>query len=117
MLGDSFLRIYETDEPGAAGFISQLARELKRPVASIVNDGGASTLVRQELNRRPALLSNKRVVIWEFVERDIRLGVEGWQHIPLPPAKITATGQQCEALFSASTRDIETPRSRTHSSP
>ena len=84
VLGDSFMRIYERDEPGAAGFIAHLAHELGFPVASIVNDGGASTLVRQELSRRPTLLANKKVVIWEFVERDIRFGTEGWQEIPLP---------------------------------
>jgi hypothetical protein len=84
VLGDSFLRIYQQDEPGAAGFIAHLARELKQPLASVVNDGGASTLVRQELHRRTALLKNKRVVVWEFVERDLRLGTEGWQHVPLP---------------------------------
>ncbi len=86
VLGDSFLRIYERDEPGAAGFVAQLARELEQPVTSIVNDGGASTLVRQELHRRPALMTNKKVMVWEFVERDIRLGLEGWQRVPLPPA-------------------------------
>ncbi len=85
VLGDSFLRIYEQDEPGAAGFIAHLAKELKQPLTSLVNDGGASTLVRQELHRRAALMQNKRVVVWEFVERDIRLGTEGWQHVPLPP--------------------------------
>ena len=84
ILGDSFLRIYEQDEPGAAGFIAHLARELKQPMASIVNDGGASTMVRQDLTRRSRLLANKRLVIWEFVERDIRDGTEGWQVIPLP---------------------------------
>jgi hypothetical protein len=84
VLGDSFLRIYQQDEPGAAGFIAHLAKELKQPMSSLVSDGGASTLVRQELYRRPALLKNKRVVVWEFVERDIRLGTEGWQQIPLP---------------------------------
>ena len=84
VLGDSFLRIYQQDEPGASGFIAHLAKELRRPLASIVNDGGASTLVRQELCRRPALLRHKRVVVWEFVERDIRLGMEGWQRVPLP---------------------------------
>ena len=84
VLGDSFLRIYEQDEPGSAGFIAHLARELGLPLASIVNDGGASTLVRQQLSRRPALLANKKLVIWEFVERDIRFGTEGWQQIPLP---------------------------------
>jgi lysophospholipase L1-like esterase len=85
VLGDSFLRIYQQDEPGGAGFIAHLAKELKRPLTSLVSEGGASTLVRQELNRRPALLKNKRVIVWEFVERDIRLGTEGWQQVPLPP--------------------------------
>lgn len=85
VLGDSFLRIYEQDEPGAAGFIAHLAKELNQPLTSLVNDGGASTLVRQELHRRAALLQNKRVVVWEFVERDLRLGREGWQKVPLPP--------------------------------
>jgi hypothetical protein len=84
VLGDSFLRIYERDEPGSAGFIAHLAQALGQPLASIVNDGGASTLVRQELARRPALLEGKKLVIWEFVERDIRFGAEGWQDIRLP---------------------------------
>jgi lysophospholipase L1-like esterase len=86
VLGDSFLRIYEQDEPGSAGFVANLARQLEQPLASIISDGGASTLVRQELCRRPGLLKNKQVVIWEFVERDIRLGTEGWQVVPLPQA-------------------------------
>ena len=64
--------------------MAHLSRDLKQPIASIINDGGASSLVRQELNRRAYLLANKKVVIWEFVERDIRLGTEGWQKIRLP---------------------------------
>jgi hypothetical protein len=84
VMGDSFLRIYQQDEPGAAGFIAHLAKELQQPLTSLVNDGGASTLVRQELYRRPTLLRNKRVVVWEFVDRDIRFGTEGWQNVPLP---------------------------------
>ncbi|MBN1344465.1 MAG: hypothetical protein JXQ73_17380 [Phycisphaerae bacterium] len=87
VLGDSFLRIYERDEPGSAGFIAHLARGLAQPLASIVNDGGASTLVRQEIPRKPELLSGKKVVIWEFVERDIRFGMEGWQDVELPVSK------------------------------
>jgi hypothetical protein len=88
VLGDSFLRIYERDEPGSAGFIAHLARELSQPLASIVNDGGASTLVRQELSRKSGLLEGKSLVIWEFVERDIRFGMEGWQGVPLPETAI-----------------------------
>jgi hypothetical protein len=86
VMGDSFLRIYSRDEPGSAGFIEHLACELGFPLASIVNDGGASTLVRQELSRKPALLRNKKLVVWEFVERDIRFGTEGWQQVQLTPA-------------------------------
>jgi SGNH hydrolase-like domain, acetyltransferase AlgX len=84
VLGDSFMRIYEKDEPGSAGFIAHLARVLHAPLASIVNDGGASTLVRQELARKAELLDGKKLVIWEFVERDIRFGTEGWKDVPLP---------------------------------
>lgn len=86
VLGDSFLRIYQIDEPGAAGFSAHLARNLGMPVSSIISDGGASTLVRQELARNPELLENTGVVIWEFVERDLRFGTEGWQTVKLPEA-------------------------------
>ncbi len=83
VLGDSFLRIYERDEPHAAGFTAHLAQQLGMPLTTIINDGGASTLVRQELSRKPQLLQNKKVVVWEFVERDLRFGTEGWQVVPL----------------------------------
>lgn len=84
VLGDSFLRIYESDEPGSAGFTAHLAYELQQPLTSVISDGGASTLVRQRLKRTPALLQGKKIVVWEFVERDIRFGTQGWQDVPLP---------------------------------
>ena len=90
ILGDSFLRIYERDEPGASGLIAHLAREPGQPLTAIVNDGGGSTLVRQELARRPTPLRNKRLVIWEFAEREIRDGAEGWRIVPLARPKTTA---------------------------
>jgi hypothetical protein len=83
LLGDSFSRIYQTDEPGSAGWISHLAYYLREPVASIVSDGGASTLVRERLARKPGMLKGKKVVVWEFVERDFRYGEEGWKDIPI----------------------------------
>ena len=85
VLGDSFLRIYQQDAPGGAGFIAHFARALGRPVSSLVNDGGGATLVRQELFRRPNMLAGKKVVVWEFVERDLRWAAEGWPSVPLPP--------------------------------
>lgn len=87
VLGDSFSRVFEYDEPEAAGWVSNLAYELQTPVAAIVNDGGASTLVRQELARDLDALQGKKLVIWTFVERDIRFGMQGWQPITLWPGQ------------------------------
>lgn len=83
LLGDSFSRIYQTDEPRAAGWISHIAYMLKQPLATIVNDGGASTIVREVLARKNYLLQGKKLVIWEFVERDIRYGENGWKSVSL----------------------------------
>jgi hypothetical protein len=83
VLGDSFLRIYQQDAPLSAGFIAHLAKELKQPLISLVNDGGGSTLVREELRARPAFLKDRKIVLWEFVERDIGLGIQGWKLVNL----------------------------------
>jgi hypothetical protein len=82
-LGDSFSRIYQTDAPLGAGIIAHVAKGLGFPLASLVNDGGASTVVRQQLLRRPELLRGKTVVVWAFVERDIRFGDKGWMLLDL----------------------------------
>jgi hypothetical protein len=109
VLGDSFCRIYQYPEPqslgempgaagtgnpeaagakrllpGSAGFISHLALALKSPVDAIVSDGGAATDVRRKLSTNPEILEGKHVVVWEFVERDIALGSQGWEDVALP---------------------------------
>lgn len=87
VLGDSFSRIYQGDEPRGAGWIAHFAHDLSQPVASIVSDGGASTLVRESLARKPNLLKNKKLVVWEVVERDFRYGNEGWKDVPIQVAE------------------------------
>jgi hypothetical protein len=87
VIGDSFMRIYQQDAPNSAGFIAHLAKELKQPMLSIVNDGGGATLVREELCARPVFLKNKKVVVWEFVERDFGLALKGWPRTTLPAAE------------------------------
>ena len=81
ILGDSFSRIYQTDSPVNAGWIAHFAKNMNRPVASIVSDGGASTLVREKLARKASVLKGKKLLIWEFVERDLRFGAEGWKDV------------------------------------
>ncbi|NLB63810.1 MAG: hypothetical protein GX801_06860 [Fibrobacter sp.] len=83
LLGDSFSRIFQSDAPRSAGLVAHIAKELQMPMASIVSDGGASTLVRQTLARRSGVLKGKKLVIWEFVERDLRFGAEGWLKVDL----------------------------------
>ena len=85
VIGDSFLRVFEEDEPTGAGFPSHLADCLGQTVGRLVVEGGGSTLVRQQLARQPARLAGVRTVVWEFAERELRLGVEGWQIVPVPP--------------------------------
>jgi hypothetical protein len=67
LLGDSYSRIYQSDEPRSAGWISHIAYEL----------------VRESLARKPGLLKGKKLVVWEVVERDFRYGNEGWKDVPL----------------------------------
>ena len=81
ILGDSFSRIYQTDSPVNAGWIAHFAKNMNRPVASIVSDGGASTLVREKLARKSSVLKGKKLLIWEIVERDLRFGAEGWKDV------------------------------------
>jgi hypothetical protein len=83
LMGDSYCRIFQSDEPRASGWIAHIARELSQPIASLVTDGGASTIVRQSLARRPGLLKGKKLVIWEVVERDLLYGAEGWKDVPI----------------------------------
>lgn len=85
-LGDSFSRVFERDAPKSAGWAAQVAFMLQQPLATIINDGGASTLVRQQLARRVDLLDDKKLVIWAFAERDVRFGLQGWQRIDLWPS-------------------------------
>jgi hypothetical protein len=62
---------------------------LQAPLDFIVSDGGASTDVRRSLATNPEILEGKKVVVWEFVERDIQLGKAGWLDVALPPSSGT----------------------------
>ncbi len=92
--------------PGSAGFPSLLATALKAPVDYIVSDGGAATEVRERLRVTPEILDNKKVVVWEFTERDVALGRQGWREVRLPE----------EAAGSSETANVVDGRSRSRCS-
>ncbi len=96
VLGDSYCNIYSDGirpEPGAAfspdragalgwgaaaGFIEQLAYRLQRPVDCIVQNDSGAFATRQALARELASgkdrLAGKKLVIWEFAERELAEG-------------------------------------------
>lgn len=81
VLGDSFSNIYSLDSMGwgaSAGFVEQLSFELARPVDAILrNDGGAHEMremLSRELARGRDRLGGKRVVVWQFSERELAVG-------------------------------------------
>jgi hypothetical protein len=92
LLGDSFSNIYSLSALGwgeKAGFAEHLSYWLKQPVEKIaINDNG-SFATRQELLRATNAgvdpLAGKKVVIWEFVSRELVQG--DWKLIDLSAVK------------------------------
>ncbi len=88
LLGDSFTNIYASEGLGwksGAGLAEQLAYHLQRPVDLLArNDGGAYVtreMLAAELARGHDRLEAKKVVIWQFAERELALG--DWKPVEL----------------------------------
>ena len=89
LLGDSFSNIYSQPELGwgtSAGFAEQLSHILNRPLDRIALNAGGALASRQELVRQLSSgndrLANKKLVVWQFAERELSFG--DWQLLPLP---------------------------------
>jgi len=87
-LGDSFANIYSKSEMGwgeAGGFVEQLSCFLGLPLDRVTrNDGGAFAtreMLSRELARGRDRLAGKRVVVWEFAERELAVG--DWKTFPM----------------------------------
>lgn len=89
LLGDSFTKVFSDERLGhgaGAGLGEQLARALARGVDVIAMPGGGALAPREALAQR-AHLSGKRVVVFEFTERELVAGPERWKPVPLPSAR------------------------------
>ena len=89
LLGDSFTNIYDSEELGwgtDAGLADQLACELQVGVQAIAVNGGGASAARQRLFRDLASgrwsLTQCRVVIWQFAERELSEG--NWPLLMIP---------------------------------
>ena len=88
LLGDSYVNIFSVSGLGwgnGAGFAEQLSRELGAPLDMLArNDNGAYVtrdMLAAELGRGRDRLEGKKLVIWEFAERELALG--DWRAIDL----------------------------------
>ncbi len=86
LLGDSFSNVFSQNGLGwgeSAGLAEQLSLELARPIDRIVRNAGGAHATRGILARELAVgrdrLAGKRVVIWEFAERELVWG--DWKRI------------------------------------
>ncbi len=98
LLGDSFSNIYSLAEMGwgeSAGFAEQLSFLMRRPIDRIVQnaDGGFATreLLGRELASGSDRLAGKRLVIFQFAERELAVG--DWKLVDL------SLGETAPGLF------------------
>lgn len=99
VLGDSFANIYSLAPMGwgaSAGFVEQLAYQLRQPVDAILrNDAGAYAtreLLAKEIAQGRNRLAGKTILVWEFAMRELAVG--NWKMIPLqanPAPVMTST--------------------------
>ncbi len=88
LLGDSFSNIYSLSGMGwgqGAGFGEQLSYFLQRPLDMILqNDGGSHAtreLLSRELARGRDRLAGKKLVIWQFANRELSSG--NWRDVAM----------------------------------
>lgn len=81
LLGDSFTNIYASEGLGwqtGAGLAEQLSHQLQRPIDLLARNDSAAYVTREmlagELARGRDRLAGKKVVIWQFAERELAYG-------------------------------------------
>ena len=116
LLGDSFSNIYSLGEMGwgeSAGLAEQLSFVMQRPVDRIVRnaDGAFATreLLGRELARGSDRLDGKRLVIYQFADRELAAG--DWKLVDLgvgatAPGRFFVPEEGEEVLVSGRIREI-----------
>ncbi len=97
LLGDSFTNIYSSEGLGwgvGAGFAEQLSYFLQSPLDLLArNDSGAYVtreMLAGELARGRDRLAGKKLVIWQFAERELAFG--DWRRLAMQLGKPKDTG-------------------------
>jgi alginate O-acetyltransferase complex protein AlgJ len=77
VLGDSFANIYALESMAwgtSAGLVEQLSYTLRRPVDRIVQNDDGAFATRALLLQNPRRLDGKKVVVYQFAERELAFG-------------------------------------------
>ncbi len=124
LLGDSFTNIYSSaglEMGDSGGFAEHLSYHLHQPVDLLArNDDGAyitREMLATELARGRNRLADKRVVIWQFAERELAFG--NWKQIVLTlgtpkPSEFIAIASGARFEVSATVADVSySPRPGT----
>jgi SGNH hydrolase-like domain, acetyltransferase AlgX len=97
LLGDSFTNIYASEGLGwqtGAGLAEQLSHQLQRPIDLLARNDSAAYVTREmlagELARGRDRLAGKKVVIWQFAERELSFG--DWKLVSLTLGQPAAGG-------------------------
>jgi alginate O-acetyltransferase complex protein AlgJ len=83
LLGDSFANIYSLESMGwgtSAGLAEHLSLAMRRPLDRLVQNDEGAFATRAMLQREPARLQGKRVVIYQFAVRELAAG--DWAVLP-----------------------------------
>ena len=89
LLGDSLTNVYSSDElrmGRRGGFAEHIADGLGVPVEAIASPGGGATRNRRSLALRRGSLAGKRILIWEFTQRELLFSRDGWDRVDLAAA-------------------------------
>ena len=116
LLGDSFSNIYSQAEMGwgeSAGLAEQLSFLMQRPIDRIVQNANGAFATREQLARELASgqdrLAGKRLVIFQFAERELAVG--DWKLVDLDlgdraPGRFFAPQPGEEVVVSGTIREI-----------
>lgn len=123
LLGDSFTNIYSTPELGwgsGGGFAEHLSYRLQQPIDLLArNDNGAYVtreMLATEMGRGRDRISGKKLVIWQFAERELSLG--NWKMVTLALAEPReVVGSEFLVLESPDTIEVEATISSISRSP
>ncbi|MFZ2657894.1 MAG: hypothetical protein WAX69_23375 [Victivallales bacterium] len=108
-LGDSFINIFSLGQMGwgeSSGLAEQLSFHLQRPVDTILrNDAGSYAtreLLSSELKKGRDRLNGKKIVIWEFADRELACG--DWKILEMDLGK----ARQANFLYLESGQNLAT---------